>query len=55
MINETQLEEELCLKWFESINWETINEIDIAPDSSCPERSTYDEVLLKNTLKTSRV
>jgi type I restriction enzyme R subunit len=53
MINETQLEEELCLKWFESINWETINEIDIAPDSSCPERSTYDEVLLRNTLKTS--
>ena len=53
MITETQLEEEYCLPWFESLGWERIREIEIAPDSNNPERDNYNEVLLKNTLKSS--
>lgn len=55
MITETILEEEYCLPWFESLAWETIKEIDIAQDSNKRERDNYNEVLLKNTLKSSLI
>ncbi len=55
MITETELEEEYCLPWFESLGWETIKEIDIAPDSNKRERDNYNEILLKNTLKSSLI
>lgn len=53
MITETELEEKYCLPWFQSLGWDVIHEIDIAPDSANPERDSYTEVLLKKTLSTA--
>ncbi len=49
-MNETQLEN-LSLNWFKAIGWETVNGLDIAPDSALPLRPDYKEVLLMDDLQ----
>ena len=44
-MNEQELED-LCLDWFKELGYNTVNGLDIAPDSDSPERNDYSEVLL---------
>lgn len=45
--------EEFAIKLFERLGYDTIYAPDIAPDSNRPERSRYDEVILRERLKTA--
>ena len=42
--------EQVALEWLKSLGWQTAYGPDIGPDSSRPERSDYDEVVLKQRL-----
>ncbi|HIP28450.1 MAG TPA: hypothetical protein EYG82_04680, partial [Sulfurovum sp.] len=52
MINEDQVEQ-LAIEWFKELGYDYLHGYDIAPDSSTPERSNYQEVLLSNRLHTA--
>jgi len=49
MINEDQVEQ-LAIEWFQELGYDYLHGYDIAPDSTTPERTTYQEVLLSNRL-----
>lgn len=49
MINEDTIEL-LALDWFEQINWKTIKGDNIAPNSSNPMRTKFDQVILEDEL-----
>lgn len=49
MLNEQQLEE-LCLGWFQETGWRYAYGPDIAPDSLTPERTDYQQVVLRERL-----
>lgn len=50
MINEDQLEKE-CMKWFDSIGYQTIHGSSIDPHSASPERDSLSEVMLLGRLR----
>jgi len=52
MINEDKVEQ-LAIEWFKELGYDYLHGYDIAPDSSSPERNTYQEVLLSNRLYTA--
>ncbi|SFV58981.1 Type I restriction-modification system, restriction subunit R [hydrothermal vent metagenome] len=54
MINEEQVEQ-LAIEWFQALGYNYLHGTDISPDSSYPERSNYQEVLLSNRLYTALV
>ena len=49
MITEDQLEQ-LALTWFQDGGWSVAHGPDIAPDGTAPERTSYNEVVLKGRL-----
>ena len=49
MISEDQLEQ-LCLEWFQSIDYDVVSGYDIAPDGHSPERSDYRQIILQGRL-----
>jgi len=52
VINEDQVEQ-LAIEWFKELGYDYLHGCDIAPDSSTPERSSYQEVLLSSRLRTA--
>jgi len=52
MINEDQVEQ-LAIEWFKELGYDYLLGYEIAPDSSDPQRSNYQEVLLPQRLKTA--
>ncbi len=52
MINEDQVEQ-LSIEWFKELGYDYLLGYDIAPDSTNPQRSNYQEVLLSNRLKSA--
>lgn len=52
MINEDQVEK-LAIEWFQELGYSYEHGAGIAPDSSTPERSNYQEVVLTNRLQTA--
>ena len=52
MINEDQVEQ-LAIEWFKELGYDYLHGYEIAPDSSDPQRSNYQEVLLSNRLHTA--
>ena len=52
--NYTESELELAsLEWFEEIGYEVLSEADVSPESDCPLRDSYNEVVLMNRLLTA--
>ncbi|WP_127471866.1 type I restriction endonuclease subunit R [Thiomicrorhabdus aquaedulcis] len=51
MITEDQLEQ-LCLEWFQSMDYDYANGYEIAPDGETPERSDYRQIVLFGRLVT---
>lgn len=45
--------EAFAIKLFERLGYDYIHVLDIAPDSEHPERSRYDEVILKGRLQSA--
>lgn len=52
MINEDQVEQ-LAIEWFKELGYDYLCGYDIAPDSNDPQRSNFQEVLLKHRLHVS--
>ncbi|MBL7981934.1 MAG: type I restriction endonuclease subunit R [Flavobacteriales bacterium] len=50
MITESQLEQ-LALSWFQEVGWAHAAGPDIAPDGPVPERTSYNEVVLRERLR----
>lgn len=42
--------EKAALEWFEGIGYEVLNEADVSPESDCPLRDSYNEVVLMDKL-----
>ena len=49
MITEAELED-LAITWFQDVGWSFVHGPDIAPDGPAPERTSYNEVVLKGRL-----
>jgi type I restriction enzyme R subunit len=49
MTNEAQLES-LCLEWLQDTGWSYLDSSAMAPDAAIPERTGYDQVVLRNRL-----
>jgi type I restriction enzyme R subunit len=52
MINEDQVEQ-LAIEWFKEQGYDYLHGSEISPDSSAPERKSYQEVLLSNRIQTA--
>ena len=50
MITESQLEQ-IALSWYQEIGWAHAAGPDIAPDGPAPERTSYNEVVLRGRLR----
>ena len=42
--------EQAALEWFEGIGYEVLSEADVSPESDCPLRNSYNEVVLMDRL-----
>jgi type I restriction enzyme R subunit len=49
MTTEAQLES-LCLEWFQDTGWSYLDSSDMSPDAAIPERTGYDQVVLRKRL-----